>query len=90
MQFLSVTNPVTTVTLAESDSVTGLIPGNGGIVVGDFNGDGKLDLATPSGPLSLLGPILPGMCVLLGVGDVLESHDLKPWREKNVVRGGTG
>jgi putative transposase len=21
---------------------------------------------------------------------LLESHDLKPWREKNVVRGGTG
>ena len=21
---------------------------------------------------------------------ILESHDLKPWREKNVVRGGTG
>ena len=21
---------------------------------------------------------------------MLQSHDLKPWREKNVVRGGTG
>jgi hypothetical protein len=21
---------------------------------------------------------------------LLQSHDLKPWREKNVVRGGTG
>ena len=21
---------------------------------------------------------------------LLESHDLKPWRERNVVRGGTG
>jgi len=63
-QFFSVTNQAAVV-FTELDSGTGLIPGEGnGIVAGDFNGNGKLDLATPQGEAPS-----PGMCVLLGVGD---------------------
>ena len=56
---------MTTIPLAELDFSTGLTPDNqNGLLAGDFNRDGKLDLATTPG-----GAANPGICVLLGVGD---------------------
>ncbi len=60
VDFFQITNPTTGVSLGRVDYATGAAPG--GLITGDFNGDGKLDLATANTTSNTVS-------VLLGNGD---------------------